>query len=299
MSERDLELLSAYLDDALLADERAALDARLQTDAELRRQLALLGETRALIAGLPQLRAPRPLTLTAAHARRPVPLLLSPWLSAASAAAALLLFVAGLLSMNAAISPMTSAPLVASAPTAVLIVTDSADTLMSAQRADVTATLPLMGTMPPPAPGVSEVARAEEYAITMDETGAADAAAMSGAAIESAPADGSAAAMLAQQPLTTPDAMPMAAAPASTATLAAGALELAIQPDTLAASAIPFPSPTAVLEAVIQPTIVGDLAEPAETRGQPFTNPPATLLIVLGMVALFVALVTTLLRMRR
>lgn len=68
--DRDYELLSAYLDDALEADERAALEARLETDAALRRELAALRQTVALIRALPTLKAPRNFTLTAAQAEQ-------------------------------------------------------------------------------------------------------------------------------------------------------------------------------------------------------------------------------------
>lgn len=64
MTERDYELLSAYLDNQLEADERAALEARLRIDAGLRRELAALRQTVALVKALPPVRAPRDFTLT-------------------------------------------------------------------------------------------------------------------------------------------------------------------------------------------------------------------------------------------
>jgi hypothetical protein len=60
----DTELLSAYMDGQLTIEERSALESRLQTDAELRYQLALLRATVDLIRDLPQLKAPRDFTLT-------------------------------------------------------------------------------------------------------------------------------------------------------------------------------------------------------------------------------------------
>jgi hypothetical protein len=60
----DTELLSAYLDGQLTIDERSALEARLQHETDLRRQLALLRATVDLIRELPQLAAPRDFTLT-------------------------------------------------------------------------------------------------------------------------------------------------------------------------------------------------------------------------------------------
>jgi anti-sigma factor RsiW len=122
MNERDLELLSAYLDNALTADERSAVDARLLTDAALRRELDTLRETKLLIGGLPQLKAPRDFTLTAAMvgARpRTLPVILSPWVSALSAAAAVVITVLGLITLNVRPPALTS---VASAPTETMIV---------------------------------------------------------------------------------------------------------------------------------------------------------------------------------
>src|SRR5664279_2874735 len=94
LNENDLELLSAYLDGALSESERAALEARLQTDAELRRELARLRATVDLIKTLPPLTTPRPLTLTPRMVRRPT-ILTSAAFSAMSAAAAVILLVIG------------------------------------------------------------------------------------------------------------------------------------------------------------------------------------------------------------
>lgn len=90
----DLERLSAYLDGALSEDERAALEARLQTDAALRGELARLRATVDLIKTLPTLPAPRPLTLTPRMVRRPS-ILTSAAFSALSTAAAIILLVIG------------------------------------------------------------------------------------------------------------------------------------------------------------------------------------------------------------
>ena len=63
LSERDAELLSAYLDEQLSAAERAELEARLQSDSELRAELIALRQTLRLVRELPTLRAPRDLRL--------------------------------------------------------------------------------------------------------------------------------------------------------------------------------------------------------------------------------------------
>lgn len=95
LTERDLDLLSAYIDGTLSPTERAELEARLQTDAELRRELATLRATVDLVKGLPTLRAPRDFTLTPQMVRRPPRILTSAAFSAVSVAAAVMLFVLG------------------------------------------------------------------------------------------------------------------------------------------------------------------------------------------------------------
>jgi hypothetical protein len=110
MDERDLELLSAYLDGQLPAEERSALEARLRVDDALRRELDLLRETTGLIRSLPVRKAPRNYTLTPAQASRSTtPVLLSPWVSAISAVAAAFLLVVGVLQLSLQALPSESA----------------------------------------------------------------------------------------------------------------------------------------------------------------------------------------------
>ena len=52
MDDRDLELLSAYLDGALNEGERQTLETRLAHDALLQRELDRLGETKRLVGSL-------------------------------------------------------------------------------------------------------------------------------------------------------------------------------------------------------------------------------------------------------
>jgi hypothetical protein len=59
-----LEKLSAYLDRGLSASETAALEARLEADAGLRRSLDEMRQARAGLGMLPRLRVPRNFTLT-------------------------------------------------------------------------------------------------------------------------------------------------------------------------------------------------------------------------------------------
>lgn len=71
-SQRDLELLSAYLDGELSDRERLALEKRLSQDKTLRAALDGLRETVSLVQSLPRLKAPRNFTLDPAVYDQPV-----------------------------------------------------------------------------------------------------------------------------------------------------------------------------------------------------------------------------------
>jgi hypothetical protein len=73
LSDRDLELLSAYVDGALSDREKALLEQRLATDLALRAELATLRETVALLRDLPPLKAPRNFTLDPSVFGRSIP----------------------------------------------------------------------------------------------------------------------------------------------------------------------------------------------------------------------------------
>lgn len=97
LTDREYELLSAYLDGQLSDSERSALEARLQHEPLLRRELEALRQTVMLVNQLPTLRAPRSFALDA-RIIRPAPsrVLIFPTtaaFSALSAAAAVLLLV--------------------------------------------------------------------------------------------------------------------------------------------------------------------------------------------------------------
>ena len=64
MNQRDLELLSSYLDHQLNPSDSARLEARLKSDPQLISALNDLRATRSLLRKLPQRRAPRNFTLT-------------------------------------------------------------------------------------------------------------------------------------------------------------------------------------------------------------------------------------------
>ncbi|MFN7209261.1 MAG: hypothetical protein ACK4P1_02570 [Aggregatilineales bacterium] len=118
LTPEDFELLSAYLDEALSARQREALEARLAASAELRAQLDELRAMHALLRSAPVLRLPRDFRLDpAAHARRAwwARLETLRLTSALSAAAAVLLIALGVLLSNL---PRPSAQPVALQPTA-------------------------------------------------------------------------------------------------------------------------------------------------------------------------------------
>jgi hypothetical protein len=99
--ERRDELLSAYLDGQLSAEERARLEAQLATDRPLRAELEALRHTMALVRDLPPVPIPRNFILpqTVAARSRPVPpprhrrAWAAPLLTAATAFASLLFVI--------------------------------------------------------------------------------------------------------------------------------------------------------------------------------------------------------------
>ncbi|MCA9906045.1 MAG: anti-sigma factor, partial [Anaerolineae bacterium] len=100
MDERDLELLSAYLDGRMNKDEQQALETRLAQDALLQRELDTLRETSYLLRALPELKSPRNLTIPASIQQKRTPLVLSPWVSTLSAVAAAFMLIAGFVLLN-------------------------------------------------------------------------------------------------------------------------------------------------------------------------------------------------------
>ncbi|MEO1665003.1 MAG: zf-HC2 domain-containing protein [Chloroflexota bacterium] len=65
ISSRDAELLSAYIDNELSLEQRAALEVRMDRKPNLAQELAELQEVAELVRTLPPLTAPRNFTLTA------------------------------------------------------------------------------------------------------------------------------------------------------------------------------------------------------------------------------------------
>ena len=157
LTDRDAELLSAYIDDALDADTRTSLEARLEQDADLRQELRSLQQTVALVRSLPDVRAPRNFTLTPEMVglndpapmsqEKPilkvVPRRRSVWEIALASAAAFVLVFAGALVvmrvMNDEAPPTDNAMQVAAAP--------SMTAKMSTERAESTVAIDSDGSI--------------------------------------------------------------------------------------------------------------------------------------------------------
>lgn len=108
LTPRDLNALSAYLDDELSPRERSRLESRLQRDSELRQALEQLGQTRRYLRRLPRQRAPRSFAL------RPEMVEVQPWYARfvprfqwASALATILLVAVLVGDLTGALQPAT------------------------------------------------------------------------------------------------------------------------------------------------------------------------------------------------
>jgi len=91
LSNRDWELLSAYMDGQLSSGKRAQLEARMQANPELRAALDDLAQTRAMLRSLPRLKAPRSFRLTTEMVGQKQPRRMYPYFQFASAISSLLL----------------------------------------------------------------------------------------------------------------------------------------------------------------------------------------------------------------
>jgi hypothetical protein len=120
LTDRDYDLISAYLDDALEGDDLRAVEQRLATDPAFAAEVAVMRRVVALIHDLPELAAPRDFRLTREQASRidreraasttPKPRL--GWvqrygLRVVSAAASTILLVAGFVGLMQANTPRT------------------------------------------------------------------------------------------------------------------------------------------------------------------------------------------------
>lgn len=98
MKQRDLELLSSYLDGQLSPSDSARLEARLSSDRNLRSVLDDLRSARSLLRQLPMRKAPRNFTLTPKMVGRnpPLPRAYPAFRFASTLATILLFFTFGL-----------------------------------------------------------------------------------------------------------------------------------------------------------------------------------------------------------
>jgi hypothetical protein len=93
LSSRDLELVSAYLDNVLSGHEKGEFEQRLETDSMLAEALRAMLQTRALLKRVPQRRVPRSFMLRSEMVSIPSRGLFAGWtsLNLVSAAASLVL----------------------------------------------------------------------------------------------------------------------------------------------------------------------------------------------------------------
>ncbi|HML20017.1 MAG TPA: zf-HC2 domain-containing protein [Aggregatilinea sp.] len=164
LTDRDIELLSAYRDGELSARERAEVEHHLADDASWRDALASIEQTHSLLNDLPRLRAPRNFTLDpAVYSRKPAwwQVVLTPrvlqFSGALGAAAAAILIVIGALTgttQEKALSTVGQSE-VAAAPTATLEVQANmaagtiAESSLSPQPQPMTATPAVLPTGTP------------------------------------------------------------------------------------------------------------------------------------------------------
>ncbi|MBL8156088.1 MAG: hypothetical protein JNM70_18055 [Anaerolineae bacterium] len=316
LTEREIELLSLYLDSALSESERAALEARLQTDAELRGELESLRETVTLLRTLPSRRAPRNFTLSASQATRSTRWMGFPTsaaFSALSAAAAFLLFIGASLLL-------TSRPQVTQAPAAALAITATAS-----QQPDLLMQAPIEGSPVPSATAEEESQGAGETAA--NQAGApmptlvimATSAPTMAAPVAALPAATDAAAIMMESAVSELTAEPMAGAIVADAAGATGTPETTIAQfaaptevqraaptATMTATMTATPLPTLAPATEISPAAEQPLAasEPADTNASRASEPaeidplPVVMLGV-GLVLLALAVITTAVRLRK
>ncbi len=150
LDDRDLELLSAYLDNALTAEERAGVESRLAADADLRLELERLRLTKNLIGALPTLRPPRPLTVTRAMLTpRVLSFPATVAFSAISAAAAVIVLLAGVVLLSTTQSAPSESLGVAQFPTAaatIISLTATENVQLFAQEEAQLASPPVLAT---------------------------------------------------------------------------------------------------------------------------------------------------------
>ncbi len=180
LDERDLELLSAYIDGEITPAERTMLEQRLAQEPALRRELTTLRQTVSWINALPTTTAPRNFTLTPQMVgRQPAKVLFFPasaFVSTLSAIAAVLLVAAGLLLVVQRDMGQTSQPLMLSREQAeiALAPTETPTQKLAATEADVLAEQSEPLALPVPVTTQVMPAAPLNDAITADEVEAAE-----------------------------------------------------------------------------------------------------------------------------
>ncbi|MBI5669569.1 MAG: zf-HC2 domain-containing protein [Chloroflexi bacterium] len=312
ITDQDLELLSAYLDGELTAAERSALDARLQREPELRRELDTLRATVGLIRALPPLKAPRDYTLDE-RLIRPARLWIFPataTFSAISAAAATLLLVLGVITLLTANAPKSApsagAPQVAAQPTQQITPTAAAASEMLALSPALTleaAGAAANDTTSKASATITSTDEEEQAAGGADTLRQAEPGALMLPASPQQPQEAAPSIMMesAALPTGTAEFFFGAEAPAPEGTtLSDAALAQAAQP-TLTAT--PPPTDTATPTLTLTPTTTPTLTPtvtPTPTPAVPAgTSTIGGLMLIGGLVLLGLALATTLARGRR
>lgn len=93
LNQKDLELISSYLDNSLTAKEKQRFETRLRDEPNLRTELEGFRRTRAMLRGLPQRRAPRNFTLNPSMVKARPTFNLFPGFRLATGLAALMFFL--------------------------------------------------------------------------------------------------------------------------------------------------------------------------------------------------------------
>lgn len=175
LSDSDAELLSAYIDNMLDAQERANLEARLASDAFLRSELAAMRQMLGWLKTMPTLKAPRNFTITEADVKPAAPKVISlprrnnSWQIAASAAAVFVLILAGAFLLNQLDFTPKELGEAANSNDVALMYTET----QSAESRDFfaeTETAPLLATVGPPPQEISNAAAAEEEPEEQDDS---------------------------------------------------------------------------------------------------------------------------------
>jgi MYXO-CTERM domain-containing protein len=275
LDPRDLDLLSAYIDDALSADERAALELRLQADSVLSRELERLQATVALLRDLPALKSPRDLRVTREQVAPPRILLFPATyaFSAISAAAAVVLLLAGVILLSARL-PRAASPgdQVAIAPTQAVPAT-----MVSGQDIAPTFVATTLDTFAEEAeqaveaPSPVEDDEAEDEAadsIAVQPTLLPVASALPDGAVGEAAGGAPEAGVLAEEPPAEPPIARFAAetpSPAAALELAPAAAQAVTETPTLAPTATKTPIPTSTSTLTATPTFSSVPPSPTAT----------------------------------